>query len=288
MDKKDAAIIRHLEIDGRASFAQIGRKVRLSKEVVNYRIQRMIEQGIIKRFEATINQFSMGYQQYRVLATIDPQAIPQLRKKFGILARQRKLSKWNVDIAIWAKTNAEFEKQLTQLQLANVRIFLVTKRYSLLHAYLHGEQQHQELIAGSHEIDAKSQRILEELQNDGRMSAVDLAKKVGISSVAIAERIRDLQKKHILLGTRIVLDTSLLGYDSYQIHVKTTTLTPVREWLLLEKQVTGIRQLIGDFDLEFSIQVPNAQNLAEFMENLASKGVEDFDIALIAISRSLQ
>jgi len=47
IDLKDRKILYHLDLNCRQSNAQIGKKVRLSKEVVNYRIKRMEEEGII-------------------------------------------------------------------------------------------------------------------------------------------------------------------------------------------------------------------------------------------------
>ena len=47
IDIKDLAILRELDQDVRASSAQIGRKVRLSKEVVQYRIKKLEQEKII-------------------------------------------------------------------------------------------------------------------------------------------------------------------------------------------------------------------------------------------------
>ena len=55
LDVKDLRILAELEINARQSNNQIGKKVKLSKEVVKYRIDRLIETGVIVRFHTVIN-----------------------------------------------------------------------------------------------------------------------------------------------------------------------------------------------------------------------------------------
>ena len=66
IDLKDRKILYHLDLNCRQSNAQIGKKVGLSKEVVNYRIKKMEEEGIIKNYWTAINSFKLGYQVFRI------------------------------------------------------------------------------------------------------------------------------------------------------------------------------------------------------------------------------
>ena len=47
LDLKDRKILYHLDLNCRQSNAQIGKKVGLSKQVVDYRIRRMEDERII-------------------------------------------------------------------------------------------------------------------------------------------------------------------------------------------------------------------------------------------------
>lgn len=53
VDSKDRAILRILASDARASFINISARVDLTPNAVNYRIKRLIEQGVITGFMAT-------------------------------------------------------------------------------------------------------------------------------------------------------------------------------------------------------------------------------------------
>ena len=51
LDLKDKKILVELELNSRRSNNQIAKKVNLSKEVVKYRIDRLLEKGVILRFK---------------------------------------------------------------------------------------------------------------------------------------------------------------------------------------------------------------------------------------------
>jgi DNA-binding Lrp family transcriptional regulator len=55
--------------------------------------------------------------------------------------------------------------------------------------------------------------ILRELQNDGRMTNVELSKRVGISPPPCLRRLRTLEERGYIEGYRARLNGKLLGYD---------------------------------------------------------------------------
>lgn len=61
------------------------------------------------------------------------------------------------------------------------------------------------------ELDAISQRILRTLENEGRLSNVDLAARVGLSPSACLRRVQELERSGIISGYRAVIDRSKLG-----------------------------------------------------------------------------
>jgi len=61
------------------------------------------------------------------------------------------------------------------------------------------------------DLDRTDRNILKMLQEDGRITTVELADKVGLSPTAASERIKRLQRKHYVLGYRAMLDPKKLG-----------------------------------------------------------------------------
>jgi Lrp/AsnC family transcriptional regulator, leucine-responsive regulatory protein len=62
-------------------------------------------------------------------------------------------------------------------------------------------------------MDAVDQRLVQALQQDGRATQLELAREVGLSQPAVAERIRKLEERGIILGYAARVDASHLGKD---------------------------------------------------------------------------
>ncbi|MBY8272086.1 Lrp/AsnC family transcriptional regulator [Vibrio fluvialis] len=66
-------------------------------------------------------------------------------------------------------------------------------------------------------MDKFDERILRELQQDGRVSNVELAERVGLSPSATLRRVQELKRKKVIKGYRAVLDKPQLnvGFIAY-------------------------------------------------------------------------
>ncbi|WP_221796795.1 leucine-responsive transcriptional regulator Lrp [Oceanobacter mangrovi] len=63
------------------------------------------------------------------------------------------------------------------------------------------------------QLDRLDKRILNELQKDGRISYVDLADRIGLSSTPCIERVKRLEKEGYILGYYARLDPAMLDYS---------------------------------------------------------------------------
>ncbi len=62
-------------------------------------------------------------------------------------------------------------------------------------------------------LDAIDWKILSELQDDGRITNVELARRVGISAPPCLRRVRALEEAGYIHGYRALLDEKRLGYE---------------------------------------------------------------------------
>jgi DNA-binding Lrp family transcriptional regulator len=63
------------------------------------------------------------------------------------------------------------------------------------------------------DLDATDWKILRELQNDGRMTNVELSRRVGISAPPCLRRVKRLEENGIIRGYRALLNAPALGYE---------------------------------------------------------------------------
>ncbi|MBI4919013.1 Lrp/AsnC family transcriptional regulator [archaeon] len=117
LDLLDKKIIFELNKDVRASFADIAKNVRASKEVVNYRIKRLIDAGIIKEF---ITNFWLGHCAYKILlqlekASNETEIIKYLVNHPNINWVTTCSGNWDLSFAIMAKDPEHFDTLLREI-----------------------------------------------------------------------------------------------------------------------------------------------------------------------------
>ena len=62
-------------------------------------------------------------------------------------------------------------------------------------------------------IDKIDRKILQLLVRNARMPFLEIARECGISGAAIHQRVKKLDEQGLILGSRLVVDPRLLGYD---------------------------------------------------------------------------
>jgi Lrp/AsnC family leucine-responsive transcriptional regulator len=68
------------------------------------------------------------------------------------------------------------------------------------------------MLENRRENDVTSRRILESLQEDGRVSLAELGRRVGLSAPAVAERVQRLERDGVITGYHAQVDPRALGY----------------------------------------------------------------------------
>ncbi len=133
-DLLDKKIIDILKEDSRLSFSTIGEKLAVSQPLVNRRIKRMIESGIIKKFTLELDQRKIGNKTHYLL--VHCQSEPVRKKMFEIAAQydipdfiETELGEYNFMIKINAKYEdvEKFIDELKQIAKAESSRLLVTR-----------------------------------------------------------------------------------------------------------------------------------------------------------------
>ena len=66
VDEIDAALIRHLQIDGRRPYTKLAKQVGLSEAAVRQRVQRLLEQGVMQ-IVAVTDPLQLGFPRQAMI-----------------------------------------------------------------------------------------------------------------------------------------------------------------------------------------------------------------------------
>lgn len=132
-------------------------------------------------------------------------------------------------------------------------------------------------------LDRIDQRILEELQLDGRMTLAELSKKVSLSQTPCWRRVQQLEQKGVITGYRAQLDRRRLGLNAHgfvSLRMRDHTPEVAREF---ERQVLGLAEVIschnvaGDYDYQLEVVATDNDAFARLVRETirALPGVKD-------------
>src|SRR5689334_6199716 len=71
LDHYDRRILFELDCNSRRSLSELSRKVRLGRDLVTYRIERMKDSGVLKKCTAMINPYKLGMTAYKTYIKLE-------------------------------------------------------------------------------------------------------------------------------------------------------------------------------------------------------------------------
>jgi Lrp/AsnC family transcriptional regulator for asnA, asnC and gidA len=81
-DEKDKEILNFLQENYKISYKDLSKKVNLAASTIHNRVQNMIKEGIIKKFDTLVDPFKVGYESIAILGlSIDPMKLDEVAKK---------------------------------------------------------------------------------------------------------------------------------------------------------------------------------------------------------------
>jgi len=296
LDLKDRKILYHLDLNCRQSNAQIGKKVGLSKQVVDYRIKRMEEEGIIKNYWACIDSYRFGYQVYRYYIVFQ-NATSEIKNKI-IQELINYKNTWvvgtingiyDLSIVIWIKSIPGFyhfwdgfnEKYGDYFAEKIFSVYLQADAYPLsyllLDDYEKSDRNKYLQTTGGEEIatiDKSDYKLLYEIAEDARFPLVELAEKLNCSSQTVNYRIKNLVKNDVIQGFHVLLDNSKLGYKEFKVDIwlkEVSKRKKIWNYIKYNPYVTFINTSAGYADLEIEFTIKDSDKLIDVMEEVSSK-----------------
>jgi Lrp/AsnC family transcriptional regulator, leucine-responsive regulatory protein len=124
-------------------------------------------------------------------------------------------------------------------------------------------------------LDRADRQLLQALSRDGRRPAAALAKDLGISRQAVAQRLRDLERRGVIRAYRAVVDPAALGLG-VRAQLRLTlegTLPREREKALLKRlsthpMVRSVYRVSGEDCLVAQVQCRRIEDVNELLAEL--------------------
>ena len=113
MDDIDKKILNILQNNFRISYKDLGKKVKMAASSVHNRVQKMLDEEIIKKEDTIINPMKAGFDTIAILGlTIDPLKLDYVAEKITTLSEVQLVGTTTGDHDIIARVIAKDEKSL--------------------------------------------------------------------------------------------------------------------------------------------------------------------------------
>lgn len=277
LDDIDAAIAELLEEDGRLSYSELARRAHVSRAVAAERTQRLIREGAVN-IRAVVNpqvsgRSKMGYLRLRVAGSAAEAA-----ERIAQLPRTSFVSTVTGPENLVAEVRASSRAELADCVERIRSVPGVRSGTRLEYARIY-----KDAIAPVGEVrgdvDELDRRLLAELETDGRMTFVELARRTGISSPTARQRVAALVRKNAVSfgsvhglvepGQRLLLEVGVRGAG------------PVGELvpsLLEDPELLFCGEVVGTYDLLLTLRTGGPEGAARAIDRLcATPGVGEIE-----------
>ena len=133
------------------------------------------------------------------------------------------------------------------------------------------------MAANTTPLDAIDRQILAHLQQDGRLSMVDLAARIGLTKTPCIERVKRLERAGVIRGYHAEVDPVALGAGHVvmvEVLLNNTTAAVLREFnaaVLKIPQVQSCHLIAGDFDYLLKVRTRDITEYRHLMSEVISE-----------------
>ena len=294
LDLKDRKILYQLDLDCRQTNNEIGKKVGLSKQVVDYRIKRFLKEGSIHRFATVIDTYKLGFSKYKIYLSLENASKEVIKELIEFLKAHDKTEwiatcsgRWDIIAGYIVMDVYEFNKAVEELDekfSQHISIRETTVSLGVPHwrkEYLLNNKEPQEVIfqggqLGDYKIDEMDEEILKLLVNNGRMPITEIAERLKTTPRVINYRIKNLKKDKIILINRIFLDLNKFNWIFCKALLKFKNLNKQKysqffQYCNTIENLTYVINSIGSWDLEMDFEIEDFNKFNKIMLEIRDK-----------------
>lgn len=296
LDLKDRKILYELDVNARQSASEIGKKVGLSKQVVTYRINKLLELGIIQKCYTVLDTSKLGFTTYKMFLRLQNTDVNKQNEIISYLQNNDHIQffmsadgMFDLVFNVLTKNVNELYSFVRELEnnygsyIAEKEIIIMVFSSFFLRDYLLNKKSsylRKPMFFGSEpvstRIDSTDEKILSILGINARTPLIAIAKKINSNADTIRARIKKMEKAHIIQNYLVLPNFSLLNQTSYKVMFSLRNLTEEKERMLLaytkhQPNIWFHSKSLGKWDLEINMDVDDANQFRKIMMEIKSQ-----------------
>lgn len=299
MDKHDCKILQELLINSREPLSKISKKVRLSRENIHYRLQKLLEQKTIREFITEINYEQIGFSHHTIFLKYKKITQEKEKEFISFLQQQESISWIGILTGKWSLT---FDMYTKDTETLNQSINKILNQYKnevgeyLLLNKINSEYYFNKIIdekpslsnirsSKKKNLDNIDKKLLKKINENTRISYVELSKELQLTPNGTKQRYNRLKKEGVILKHSISINHKDFGYEWQGIQIKLTNHNPeteikIKQFCRNSKEIIFYYQYVksGTYDFDIGVIVKNSSELRAFINKIRTTFYEDIEI----------
>ncbi len=292
LNQKDLQILSLLDQNSRISISKLARKLKLSKDGVNYRLKKLQKEKIITRYFAEVDVSKLGLILCKV--TLQFQNVDKEKEDeiFNFLKNQQKIGwvvfcsgRWDCVFVAYVRDNFEIQELVGELMEKYVK-YILDKEFLLMSEYYiinrkwltSNNKTIISKIGGTVNsiVDDLDIKLIKILTQNCRKPVIEIAKEVKQSSSLIINRIKNLEKRKVIQNYYIGLNLEKISMEFCKSFIYLHNYTKEEHeklvsYCLQHRNVTALTNLVGPWEMELEMEVKNFDEFYKIMNEIKNK-----------------
>lgn len=291
LDEKDRKILWLLSCDARMSFSKIAKMAGISKDIVNYRVRRLEDSGVLLGSYALVDPSCLGLMSARVWMKFQ-HVSPKIEKKIFEYYAGQQSTGWTVGrsgefdygTTFWGNSVSDLYETKTKVlhkfgqYMHRFEVGIYSRQHFFDKKYLGGKEEcslHKIICDSKKEdLDGSDMKVLRLLTEDGRMPVVEIAKRIGENPYSVNYRLKRLMKNAIKTFLPRI-DLAKIGYSWYKISIYLEDHGAMGRLLAFCSSQPNVTQacefLVGGADLEIDVNVRSHAELRDLSDRMMAQ-----------------
>ncbi len=305
LDKFDKKILQILLSNSKDSVTSIGKKIRLGRENVDYKLKRLIKQGIIKDFVTEFDEQALRIKHHILFAQLNRLARDTEKQILAHLKEHKYISwigtaagKWTLICDLYVPEHLAVNFILDEILIKfgahigdYVLLELIQGEY-FFEKYLKRKEStipRKAVKESTRRLDGVDYQIMALLNSNARINYAELSQKIGLTANGIKRRIKDLEKARIIKKYSLTLNFKKFGYEWYGIQLKlikfdSETTNHIQQFFKNHPKIIFYYKYIGPWDYDVGLIAKNSTELREFINELRTKFPEELKLTDVFIT----
>jgi len=292
LDLLDKKILTELDLNCRQPTSALAKKIGTSRNVIEYRISRLQEKGIIKGFITLTDPGKLGFMVWNVYMEfqnltplIEKKLINNLIKNKRVWWIAQTTGNWNLIYSIYVKDIKEFYNTvetfnsiygnyiLNQSMVAHVQVEVFSRGYFINKPSI-GKTWYEKF--DTIPIDDTDKKILSILIKDARRSSIEIARELSTTPRVVTYRIKELVRKGIISRFKVLFDQTKMGMGYYKVLIHLKNLSKkqdesLKEYCRILGRVFYYENKVGPWMLELEMEVESYKETHELMKKMKER-----------------